>query len=600
SAGVYSLSGPSWTSNSETFTLNATYNGVTISKVYTITKSLAGADAEIYELKINPTNLVRGRDGALSPSYLTLSATKTVGNGTPEDYVGLFEIYEDGVINPNGPFSPVSPATSINYTPTASTVKQIQVKLYNGAVLLDSQSAVVVDDATGGNLLYTNEWVVDPNVEVTSSSFPHWSPIENLDDGLNNNTIVSVDGPYGNPVIAWKVTALDDMNWASVSSTDFAIDNTKKYRFALWFKKVGTDLEDGSIYIGTKTNGVLALDDEFSEEPLFWSYFTETDSFNLNEWHLLIAYIHPWMGGIVPQDSSSGIYTVEGVKTGLSVTDFKWPNAQEVSNFRFGYGYNNIEQEVYFYAPRVELCDGNEAPLDGFFPALNKFIFLQELFQNFEDDKQISPVEKRSLKELWNLISSDYIKIFSEAADTDITTLSLENFKNAYSALSDYLTVELAIFSNMEEATMLVPNSSLGLTETEYWETTWANYYSEKEKIENLIRDYNLKEFNTQKTLIGEATSAISDAQGDISVIKSYMHYDSEGLTFSKDSSPFQITISNDQIEFIDSGNPVAYINGQKMYIDSLDILTSIILGNHKLEKFDADGKSFTIVNFVG
>jgi hypothetical protein len=42
SSGVYSLSGASWTSNEATFTLRAVYSGLTIDKVYTISKSLRG------------------------------------------------------------------------------------------------------------------------------------------------------------------------------------------------------------------------------------------------------------------------------------------------------------------------------------------------------------------------------------------------------------------------------------------------------------------------------------------------------------------------------------------------------------------------------
>jgi hypothetical protein len=50
SAGVYTLSG-TWTGDSATFGLSATYRNVTISKEYTISKSKAGADSTIYGLQ---------------------------------------------------------------------------------------------------------------------------------------------------------------------------------------------------------------------------------------------------------------------------------------------------------------------------------------------------------------------------------------------------------------------------------------------------------------------------------------------------------------------------------------------------------------------
>lgn len=43
STGVYTLSGASWTTDTETFTMRAVYSGVTIDKVYTISKSKTGA-----------------------------------------------------------------------------------------------------------------------------------------------------------------------------------------------------------------------------------------------------------------------------------------------------------------------------------------------------------------------------------------------------------------------------------------------------------------------------------------------------------------------------------------------------------------------------
>ena len=41
--GVYTLSGASWTSSAESFTINAVYSGVTVTKKYTISKSITGA-----------------------------------------------------------------------------------------------------------------------------------------------------------------------------------------------------------------------------------------------------------------------------------------------------------------------------------------------------------------------------------------------------------------------------------------------------------------------------------------------------------------------------------------------------------------------------
>ena len=116
--------------------------------------------------------------------------------------------------------------------------------------------------------------------------------------------------------------------------------------------------------------------------------------------------------------------------------------------------------------------------------------------------------------------------------------------------------------------------------------------------VANFGNSLDLSSNESVNIKIGEATADLASA-ADVEEIQSYFTFGTD-LTIGKTDSPMQVSISNTQIDFKDSGSTVAYINGQKMYIDSLDILTSIILGNHKLEKFDADGKSFTVVNFVG
>lgn len=85
--------------------------------------------------------------------------------------------------------------------------------------------------------------------------------------------------------------------------------------------------------------------------------------------------------------------------------------------------------------------------------------------------------------------------------------------------------------------------------------------------------------------------------QVDIDEIHSYFQFGTNGLTISKDASPFKISISNEQIDFIDNGTSVAYINGQKMYITSLDIVDNIVVGVHQIEKFN---NSITLIRYVG
>lgn len=86
--------------------------------------------------------------------------------------------------------------------------------------------------------------------------------------------------------------------------------------------------------------------------------------------------------------------------------------------------------------------------------------------------------------------------------------------------------------------------------------------------------------------------------QSDITQMHNYLKFDDvSGLTIGKSGSPLNITISNSEMDFIDSGNVIAYVNGQKMYISSLEVLNSLIVGVHKIEKYN---NNISLIRWVG
>jgi len=96
---------------------------------------------------------------------------------------------------------------------------------------------------------------------------------------------------------------------------------------------------------------------------------------------------------------------------------------------------------------------------------------------------------------------------------------------------------------------------------------------------------------------VSRVDTDVNNLQSDMIDVKTYMRFDENGLEIGKSDSPLQITISNSEMDFLDSGKVVAYVNGQKMYIDALEVLSSLIVGAHKIEKYDADT---TLVRWVG
>jgi phage minor structural protein len=89
----------------------------------------------------------------------------------------------------------------------------------------------------------------------------------------------------------------------------------------------------------------------------------------------------------------------------------------------------------------------------------------------------------------------------------------------------------------------------------------------------------------------------ITDVNGEVEQIKTGIRFDEDGMHIGKSDSPLQMTLSNEQLGFLDNGLLVAYVNGQKLYITMAEILESLVVGNHKIEKYD---ENITLVRWVG
>ena len=131
----------------------------TLTVRYTITKSKMGADGQdavIYELKTSTLTINKDISGAYTPSTVTFSAWKTVGNTAETAYSGRFKIEESA--NGGSTYSTVytssSNEASKQWTPSAG-ITIIKATLYaaGGTTnVLDEQTVVITrDGATGQN-----------------------------------------------------------------------------------------------------------------------------------------------------------------------------------------------------------------------------------------------------------------------------------------------------------------------------------------------------------------------------------------------------------------------------------------------------------------
>lgn len=107
---------------------------------------LDGEHAIVYELV--SSSYVANRNaitGAYTPAVINLSGLKTIGNGTPAAFGGIYKIYRNGTLV----YTSITSEILYNYTIPADTTS-IKVELYLGAVKVDETTIAITNDGTGG------------------------------------------------------------------------------------------------------------------------------------------------------------------------------------------------------------------------------------------------------------------------------------------------------------------------------------------------------------------------------------------------------------------------------------------------------------------
>ncbi|MFB5068281.1 MAG: phage tail spike protein [Aerococcus sanguinicola] len=92
----------------------------------------------------------------------------------------------------------------------------------------------------------------------------------------------------------------------------------------------------------------------------------------------------------------------------------------------------------------------------------------------------------------------------------------------------------------------------------------------------------------------------VGSGQAFMQAIRKQLSFGEEGLQLGAEGSALKVNISNDKISFLDAGKEVAYITGQTLYIVSGVFLSSLVVGNHKLEKLINSNKITTITCIGG
>ena len=180
--------------------------------------------------------------------------------------------------------------------------------------------------------------------------------------GLNGdgNSRINATNPWGVSDIVWDVSNQDatsdaDGGW---NGGNFAIDNTKMYRFSTFIKR--KTIGNGSTYLGTHgyPSPVLHRSDGVANGNPYFFYGGWWG--NVNQWYLVTGHIWPAGSGAGAEMTDSGVYSMAGTKI-VSTRDFVWQPTTTSSDHRsYLYYSTDVTTNQQWYQPRVDIIDGTE------------------------------------------------------------------------------------------------------------------------------------------------------------------------------------------------------------------------------------------------
>lgn len=96
---------------------------------------------------------------------------------------------------------------------------------------------------------------------------------------------------------------------------------------------------------------------------------------------------------------------------------------------------------------------------------------------------------------------------------------------------------------------------------------------------------------------INDLQSNIESLNDDLNAFKTTFRFSLDGFEIGKSDSPLKMFLTNEKLSFLDAGTEIAYISSQKMFITEAEILNSIKVGNHIMERYNDE---ITLIRWVG
>ena len=193
------------------------------------------------------------------------------------------------------------------------------------------------------------------------SPYAQYSSTDNIrETGIN---------PFGVSDILWRGKSQISSGWCGGFNLESAryvsLNNTKRYRFACWFKR--NTWAEGYLYFGLQ--GTVQSTSIWTDNANYYFWSTGvTSALEVDKWYLVVGYLYESDSEDAVMDIRSGVYSaLTGVKviSPTSTTFARQKAGTTLYGFRISqYNCTTVNPEIRFWQPRIDLCDGREPSIE--------------------------------------------------------------------------------------------------------------------------------------------------------------------------------------------------------------------------------------------
>lgn len=260
--------------------------------------------------------------------------------------------------------------------------------------------------------------------------------------------------------------------------------------------------------------------------------------------------------------------------------DNAWNSHHESSSNELTIGVNDVDREANFICEAIE----NDSVI-----ARNSIVI-----KDFIVNKSIgaTPPSNPSPGDLWTDTSDsskDVPKIFTNGKWQPVLNKDDEEVKRLHKEFEERTREQ----ANQYTAVMEIINKN-EITEDTIRDLT-GRFSNMEESYKRLLETADKIEGIGQRTKVVELN--MEQSQVLLNAISTYFSYSEDGLLVGKNGQKMQLRITNERMEFIDSGRVVAYVSGQQLNIVSGTFWNTITIANHIFERFNNE---FTTISYVG